>query len=320
MINPPRLLHLASAAFIALLPSTISAQEYPAKTIRFITSGVGSGADLLVRLMGAGISGPMGQQVVVENRGGLIGIETVVKAPPDGYTLLLQGNVIWLLPLMQNVSYDVARDLSPITLAGSTPNLIVVHPSLPAKTVKELIAIAKSKPGALNYSAAAPGNLSHLAGELLNAMGGINTVLVFYKSAGDALNALVRQEVHLSFPVAGAVTPYLKSGRLRALAVTSAKPSILAPDLPTAAAAGLPGYEAETLYGTFVPAGTPSAIVDRLNRELVKFLNAADAKEKMLNAGIEISGTTREQAAAKIKTDLALWGKVIKDAGIRITE
>ncbi|MBI3938375.1 MAG: tripartite tricarboxylate transporter substrate binding protein [Betaproteobacteria bacterium] len=309
---------IVAAGTMAFGTGLVSGLDYPTKPVRIITSGVGSGADLLVRLIAQAISGPLGQPVVVENRGGLIGIETVAKAPPDGYTVLLQGNVIWLLPLMQDVSYNPARDLSPVTLAGKTPQVIVVHPSLPATSIKELIALVKARPGEFNYAAAAPGNLSHLAGELFNAMAGVSMVRVTYKSAGATLAALMGREVQVSFPVAGAALPHLKSGKLKALAVASAQPSVLAPGLPTAAVSGLPGYEAETIFGMFVPAGTPPAIIDRLNKEIARFLDTADARERMLKAGIEVRGTSTEQAAARIKSDLRLWGKVIKEAGIRV--
>ena len=293
-------------------------QNYPTKPIRILTSAAGGGNDLIARLLAQGVTGPLGQPVIVENRIITASIEAVAKAPPDGYALLLGANTLWSLPFMQdNVPWDPVKDFSPITLATITPNVLVVHPSLPVKSVKELIALAKAKPGALNYSVGASGTAQHFAGELFKSMAGVKIVTINYKGGGPATNALIAGEVQVAFVSAASAAPFVKSGRLRALAVTSAQPTMLAPGLPTVAASGLPGYESVTLAGIFAPAKTPTAIINRLNQEFVRVLNGADFKEKLLNSGVEAAGNSPEQFAATIKADMTTVGKLIKDAGIR---
>ena len=305
-------------AMMILGASVVSGQEYPIKTIRIIPGEAGGGTDLAARLIAQGISGPLGQPVTVENRPSVIAIETVAKAPPDGYTLLLQGNVIWAQPLLRKVSYDPERDLSPITWATASPLVLVVHPSLPIKSVKQLIALAKARPGELNYSSGATGVPAHLAAELFKAMANVNIVRINYKGGAPAFNALITGEVQLTFGNAVPVAPYIKSGRLKGLAVTSAQPSALFPEIPTVAAAGLPGYESVTILGIFAPGGTPAAIINRLNQEIVRVLSMAEVKKRFLNEGLETVGSSPEQLAAAVKADTARIAKVIKDNRIRI--
>lgn len=294
------------------------AQNYPVKPIRIVMGQAGSGIDMVARVIAQGISAPLGQPVIVDNRAGTVAVEAVAKAPPDGYTLLFFGPTAWLAPfLLDTVPYDPVKDLSPITLAVTSPNTLVVHPSMPVKSVKELIALAKARPGELNYASGAAGSSNHLAAELFKAMAGVNIVRVAYKGVPLALNAVIGGQVEMSFPDAGTGSPHVKSGRIRALAVTSAKPSALAPGLPTLAGSGLPGYEAQLILGMFAPAGTPAALINRLNQEIVRVLNSADVKERLFNAGMETVGRPPEQFAATIKTEMAKWGKLIKDAGIR---
>jgi len=291
-------------------------QNYPNKLIRIVTSSPGSNNDWGARLIAQEITKTLGQSVIVENRGGL-GVEQVAKAPPDGYTLLFYGNTVWLLPFLRdNVPYDPVRDFSTITLAVTSPIVIVVHPALPVKSLRELIALAKARPGELNYAAGTIGASPHLATELFKAMAGINLVRVPYKGTGPSVIALVGGEVHLMFSGLGSVAPHLKSGRLRALAVATARPSALVPDLPTVAAAGVPGYEAASIIGMFAPARTPAAIISLLHQEIARALNRAEVKELFLNSGAEVVGSTPEEFAATIKADMARLGKVIKDAGI----
>lgn len=286
-----------------------------------VTSGVGGGADFIARLIAQGISGPLGQQVVADNRGGAGGIipgEILAKSPPDGYTLLFYGSTIWLAPLMrENTPYDAFRDFAPITLAGNSPSMIVVHPSLPVNSIRDLIALAKARPGQLNYGTSGTGSASHLAGELFTAMAGVNIVRVNYKGAAPAFNDVIAGHVQLTFGNAALVLPHLKSGRLKALAVTSLHRSALFPELPTVAAAGLPGYEADALFGMFAPAKTPRAVIDRLNQEVVRFLRTTDARERFLKAGVETIGSSPEELVDAMKSDIARIGKVIKDAGLR---
>lgn len=297
----------------------VSGQTYPNKPIRMVTSAAGGSADFAARLIAQGLTGDLGQQVVVDNRGGSVStsVGIVAKAPPDGYTLLLYASSLWIAPLLQQVPYDPVRDFSPIILAASSPYILVVHPAVPATSVKELIALAKAKMGELNYGSSGLGTANHLAAELFNAMAGVNIVHVPYKGAGPALNALIGGQLQLMFPSAGSVTSHIKSGRLRALGVTSAEPSALAPGLPTVAASGVPGYESLLIMGIFAPAGVPAALIKRLNQEIVKVLQKADVKEKLFNSGVEAVGGSPEQLAVSVKSEMARLGKVIKDAGIR---
>ena len=294
---------------------------FPARPVHIVTSEPGGGNDFAARLIAQGLTGPLGQPVVVDNRGGASGAiagETVAKAPPDGHLLLLYGSNIWLLPFLRDrVPYDPVKDLAPITLAVRAPNLLVVHPSLPVKSAQELIALARKRPGALNYGAGAVGSSSQIATELFKAMGKLDIVQISYKGNGIALNALIAGEVQLAFATPGSVAAHIKSGRLRALAVTSPQPSPLLPDLPTVASAGLPGYEATSIVGMFAPAKTPEAVIARLNQETVRVLNRAEIKERFLSSGVETVGSTPEEFGAVVKSEMARLGKVIRDANIR---
>lgn len=310
-----RLLTLSAA----LLPTGIvAAQTYPNKPIRVVTSEAGGGNDVQARLIAQGLTARLGQRIVVDNRpSGVIPGEIVSKAAPDGYTLLLYNNALWTGTLMQKVPYDAVKDFSPVVWVSRTPNVLVVNPSLPVKSVVELIALAKAKPGELNYASSGTGASNHLAGELFKAMAGVDIVRIAYKGAAQGLTDLLGGRVQLMFPTSVAVTPYMKSGQVRALAVTSAEPSRLAPGLPTMAAAGLPGYESIAIYGVFAPARTPRPIIDRLNEEIVRVLTAADLQEKFFNIGMEPVGGTPQQLAATIGSEMSKIGAVIKKAGIR---
>jgi tripartite-type tricarboxylate transporter receptor subunit TctC len=256
--------------------------------------------------------------VIVENRpSGPIPGEILSKASPDGYTLMFNGMSHWLLPFFQEkLPWDPVKDFTPISLTTTSPNILVVHPSVPVKSVKELIALAKSKPGALNYSSSGSGSATHLAAALFTSMAGVNMVRVPYKGSGPALNAVNAGEVQVMFPTPGGVGPLISSGRVRALGVTSAQPSALFPDLPTVAAT-VPGYEASSSNGIFAPAKTPVAIINRLHEEIVSVLNKAEVKQRLLSLGVEAVGSSPKQFAATLKADMSRLGKVIKDAGIR---
>ncbi len=258
--------------------------------------------------------------MVIENRGaasGVIAAQTTAKAPPDGFTLLLYSGFIWVLPYMKSVPYDPVTDLIPITWAASSANVLVINPALPARSVKDLIALAKAKPGVMSYASSGSGGTPHLAAELFKSMAGVNIVHVPYKGQAQALTDLISGQVQLMFPNAGAVAPHLRSGRVRGLAVTTAQPTPLAPGLPTIASSGLPGYESVVMFAMFAPAKTPPAVIERINQDAARALNKPDVKEKLLNAGIEAVGSTPAQLTAAIKTDMARWSKVIKDANIR---
>lgn len=307
------------AGLTVLGTGDVSGQSYPEKTIRIVAAAPGGVVDLTARQIAQGVSANWGHQVIVENRGGGAGFasELVAKAPPDGYTLLIYGRDIWIAQFLHNVRYDAVRDLAPITLAVRSPGILIVHPSLPVKSVKELIALAKAKPGELNYASGPTGSSIHLAAELFRAMAGVNIVRVAYKGSAQGLNDLIAGEVQLMFPTTASAAPHVKSGRLRALAVTGAEPSALAPGLPTVAASGLPGYEAVAMTGLFAPTGTPAALINRLNKETTRVLNRADVKEKLFSTGSEAVGTSPGQLAATMKAEIARLGQVIKAAGIR---
>jgi tripartite-type tricarboxylate transporter receptor subunit TctC len=297
-----------------------SAQAYPNKTIRIIANSAGSNGDLSARVIAQQLAVALGQPLIVDNHGGSIAIpgDLASKAAPDGYTLFFAPSGMWLLPFMQdNLPYDPVRDFAPVTLAGSAPGILVVQPSLGAKTIKEIIALAKAKPGALNFGNPTTGSTMHIAAELLKTMAGVNIVTVPYKGAAPTLVALLGDQIQLLFALAGPVAPHLKAGRLIAVAVSSPEPTVLAPGIPTISAAGLPGFNVVLTQGLFAPAKTPAAIVQRLNQETVRVLNRPDVKEKFLSTGTDISFSTPEEFAATIKSEMSVLGKVIKDANIR---
>ena len=239
-----------------------SGQAFPTKPIRLLASRIGGGGDFTARLIANDLTPRLGQQVIVDNRpGGLAPGEIVAKAAPDGHTLMLAGIVIWLSPFMRSLMpFDPVRDFAPITLAATTPNVLVAHPSLGVKSVRELIALAKQKPGALNYATSGSGNSNHIAGELFKAMAGVDLVRVNYRGAALALNDVLSGRVETMFATVAAATPHVAAGKLIALAVTSPQPSALMPGVPTVAASGLPGYESASTLGVFAPAATPAAI------------------------------------------------------------
>jgi len=299
-----------------LIANNTFGQDYPNKTIRLVTSPAGGGGDFLARMIAQGISGPLTQAVIVDNKpSGLVG-ETVASAPPDGYTMLLLGNILWFEPLMQKVSYDPLRDFAPIAMVGQTPNVLVVHPMLPVKSVNELLVLAKLRPGELNYASTGVGSISELAAELFNSMAAVRIVGVPYKGAAPALNAAIGGEVQVMFVTAASVIPHVKSGRLKALAVTSAEPSVLVPGMPTVSASGLPGYESVTTYGMLAPAKTPASSINRLNQEILRTINKVDMKSKFVDIGVEVAGSSPEGLAFKMKAEMASMGKIIKDASI----
>jgi tripartite-type tricarboxylate transporter receptor subunit TctC len=309
----------STAVLFALLiwPSMVAAQQsYPTKPIRVVTTEPGSSLDLTARYVAQGISGPLGQQVIVDNRR-VNSIEIVAKAQPDGYTLLAYGSPIWIMPMLREVTFDPVKDFAPITLAATSPNVLAIHPAVAATSVKELIALAKSRPGALNYGSSVTGGTPHLAAELFKSLAGVDVVRVAYKGVAVAVTDLIGGQLQMMFPVVPSAIPHVKTGKLRALAVSSAQPSALAPGLSTMAASGLPGYELVAVYGMFAPARTPVALLERLNREMVRGINTPEMKAQFLIAGAEVVGSTQQAFAAFIKADMARMSKVIKDAGIR---
>jgi len=284
-----------------------------------LVSGIAGSSNFAARLIADGLSSSLGQQVVVDGREGGVTVSTIAaQAKPDGYTLLLNGSALWLSPFMRSSTpYDPVRDFSPIALTNRVPNLVVVHPSLPARSIRDLISLAKAKPGELNCAAGNLGTSNHLAAELFKAMAGVNIASIPYKGAAPALNDLIGGHVHLMFPSASSAVPHVKAGRLRALAVTAAQPTALAPGLPTVSASGVPGYESVAIFGVFAPAKTPGTIISQLNREIVKALNDAEVKNRFFNAGSDVVGGSPQEFAEAVKSEMIKWGKVIKDAGIR---
>ena len=312
---------IARAAGAAMLSAAAGAwaQPYPAKPIRIVTAEAGGGSDIVARLIGQGLNAAWGKPVVIDNRGGgVVAGEIVSRAPADGYTLLYYGSTLWLLPLIRrDVPYDTRRDFIPVIQAVSTPAVLVVHPGVPAKSVQELITLAKAAPGKLNYGSAALGTATHMSAELFKYMAGVNIVRVPYRGTGTALNDLFGGQVQMMFAVASSVAPHIKAGKLRALAVTTAQPSPAFPDLPTIAAAGVPGYEAVQFSGLFAPANTPQPVIERLNKEIRNVLLRPESRERMTNSGADVIAGSPREFADSIAKDVTLLGKVIRGAGIR---
>jgi tripartite-type tricarboxylate transporter receptor subunit TctC len=296
------------------------AQDYPSKPIRFLTTGIGGSTDLAARTVALGLTESTGWNVVVDNRGStIVACDLAAKAPPDGYTILVITDGLWRGPLFQKMPFDPVRDFAPITLVSRSPNILVVHPALPVKTVKELIALAKARPGELNYGAGAIGASTHLASEMFKVMAGVDIVHVPYKSSGGAVTPLLSGQLQVMFGTTGTVMTHVKSGRVRALAISTAQPSALAPGLPTIAAAGnLPGYESAATAGVFAPAGASPAIIKRLHEEINRVLARPQAKERFFNQGVEIVGATPQETAAFVKSDMATTARIIKQARIPV--
>jgi tripartite-type tricarboxylate transporter receptor subunit TctC len=314
---------IACACAIAVaLPSV--AQTYPAKAIRMIVPfPPGGTTDILGRIAGQKITEALGQQVIIDNRagaGGNIGTELVAKSPPDGYTLLTDpGSTLTINPsLFSKLSFDPLKDFAPITILAAVPNMLEVHPSLPVKNVRELIALAKTKPGQLNYASTGAGQSTHLSMELFKTMAGIDLNHIPYKGSAPALTDLLGGQVSLMFDNMPSSLPHVKAGKLRALAVSTLKRSPTMPQLPTVAESGLPGFEVSVWFAVLAPAGTPREVVNKLNAVLVKALQAPDVKERLASQGAEAVGNTPEQFSAQMKRDLVKWAKVVKDSGAKL--
>lgn len=319
MLLPRLIASLFSSGLMVIGMDIAVGQDYPTKPIRMLVSEPGGAGDFTARLIAAPLALSFGQQLIIDNRpGAFTSGRLAANAAPDGYTLLFVASNLWLQPfLRENVPFDPVKDFSPITLVTTSPLIVVVHPSVAANSIKELIALAKAKPGALNYGSGNTASSSHLGPELFKSMTGVNIVRVPYKGAGPALNALVAGEVQLMIVSAGASMPHVKSGKLRPLAVTSAQPSALLPGLPTVAQSGLTGYEFAQTLGVLAPARTPATIINRLNREIARAIHQPDVKQKFFVAGVEPVGSSSVAFAALIKSDMVRLGKVIRDAGIR---
>jgi len=299
------------------------AQAYPSKPIRYIVPfPAGGGQDLVVRALAPRMSEALGQTVIVDNRPGaatMVGAELAAKSPPDGYTVFNGSNTTLAINpnLYSKVPYDPIKDFVAVTQIASLPNLLVVHPSLPVRTVKELAALARNRPGQLNYGSSGTGTPAQLAGVMFGDEARAKLVHVPYRGSSQALTALISGETQMMFGSMTSTLPFVKSGRLRAIAVTGAKRSLAAPDVPTVAEAAFPGFEAVTWYGLFVPAGTPAAIVSKLNAEVVKILRAPDFRDWLVAQGADPVGSTPDELAAFVKTELVKYAKIVKDSGMR---
>jgi tripartite-type tricarboxylate transporter receptor subunit TctC len=317
----PRLPVWIFPAIVAVLDADVACgQAWPVRPIRILTTGLAGSTDLAARTVAQGLVDSAGWNVVVDNRGStIVSSDMVAKAPPDGYTILVITDGLWRGGFFQKMPFDPVKDFAPITLVSRSPNILVVHPALPVKSVKELIALAKARPGELNYGAGAIGASTHLASELFKVMAGVDIVHVPYKSTGGAVVPLLSGQLQLMFGTTATVTTHIRSGKLRALAISTAQPSALAPGLPTVAVAGnLPGFESAATAGVFVPAATSPAIVKRLHEEVIRVLARPDVKERFFNQAVDIVGGTPQETAAFIKADMATTARIIKEAGIRV--
>jgi len=314
---------LAFNLALLVAAAAAQAQPYPAKPIRLIVPfPAGGPTDVTARIISPKISEALGQNIIIENRGGassIIGSDIVAKSPPDGYTLLIATATNTInVSLIPKIPYDMVRDFEPVGQLFITTSILTAHPSLPVKSVKELVALAKARPGQLTYGSAGNGSPSHLAGELLKTMSGIDLLHVPYKGGGPAAIEQVAGQVQLAFLSAPAVVPFIKNGRLRALAVTNAKRSLVLPELPTIAEAGLPGYESEGWSGIFAPAKTPAAVIQRLYNEFATAVRDNDVRAKLIAAGTEPALTTSEELGKKVRDEIARWSKVVKASGMKI--
>jgi tripartite-type tricarboxylate transporter receptor subunit TctC len=316
----PALIVTAGCA-LATLASAAHAQAYPAKPVRMIAaSSPGSAVDIVARIVAQKFGEQIGQQVIVDNRagaGGNLGAELAARAAPDGYTLFM-GTPAHAINtgLYRKLNYDLVRDFAPVSQITSGQYVVVVHPSLPVKSIAQLIALARAKPGALNYASAGSGNATHLAGELFASATGVKLVHVPYKGSGPAVTDLVGGQVQLMFGNLTAVLPQVKSGRIRALAVTGKARAAAAPELPTVIEAGVPDYVVTSWFGVLAPAAIPRELVMRLNADLARTMGAPDVRDRLAGEGAEPTVGTPEQFAAFIKNEIAQWTRVIRNAGI----
>ena len=311
------------AIFLLLVPALASAQAYPVRPIRLIApSSPGSGIDIVSRIVAQKLSEQMGQQVVVDNRAGAagnLGAELAAKAPADGYTLFMSSPAHAInTGLYHKLNYDLVRDFAPVSLLTIGHYCVVVHPSLPVQSVKELIALARARRGQLNYASAGAGNSNHLAGALFLKMAHIEMVHVPYKGSGPALTDLVGGQVQVMFSNLTPALPYVRTKRLRALAVSGEKRSAIMPELPTVREAGVPGYRVVTWFGLMTPAGVSPEIVARLQRESMTVMRSPDVRDKLAGEGAEPIGGTSEQFAAFIASEITQWVNVIRDVGVSV--
>lgn len=309
-------------ASVAATPSSLAAEAYPARPIRLIFPYAPSGgADGITRALAQKLGAAWGRPVVVDSRPGantVVGTEIAARAPPDGYTILLVAASLTINhSLRRNLPYDATRDFAPITQLVSQPHVLVVHPSFPAKSISELIALARAKPGQLNFGSSGTGSGQHFSGELFKAMAGVDLVHIPYKGGGPALTDLLGAQINLIFSTLLGALPHVKSGRLQAIAVSTARRSSVLPNVPTVAESGVPGFESSSWYGLLAPAGTPGEIVAKLNREIVRIVHTPEMRDWIANDGAEAVGSTPAAFAALIKSEIEKWSRVIRTVGIK---
>jgi tripartite-type tricarboxylate transporter receptor subunit TctC len=313
---------LAASWMLAAGAPAAAQPQYPVKTVRMVVGyPPGGPTDLLARVVSQKLAEFWGQQVIVDNRpgaSGMIGAEQVARAAPDGHTLLMVPVTFAVIPsMLPKMPYDTERDLAPVAQVAAAPFILVVHPTLPVKTVKDLVALARSRPGQINYASASPGGMPHLAGELFNGMAGVRMVHIPYKGAAPATTDLVGGHVLLMFNNMLSAMPHVKSGRLRAVAVTSARRSGALPELPTIAET-LPGYEASGWYGSFAPAATPRELIAKINGDMNRAMRLPEVAQRLAGDGVEAVNVTPEQFATYLRQEVAKWGKVARAAGAKM--
>ncbi len=312
-----------SAAGFALQPLPAAAQAYPSQTVKLISPWPPGGSnDTFSRLIASRLSPALGQPVIVENRPGAtgtLGVGQVARAPADGYTIVMGSSPTHATAaaIYPTLTYDPVRDFAPVTMVGTVSNVLVVHPSVPAKTVRELIALAKQSPGTLTFSSSGNGSSQHLSGEMFKVMAGVDMLHVPYKGAAPAVADILAGHVKLGFHNMPDVVPHLKTGGLRAIAVTAARRAAALPDVPTIAESGVPGYAAEVWFGVFAPAGTPRPVIDRLHSEISRALADTEIKGKLDALGNEVSGMGPDAFAAYVKTEVTRWAEIVRKAGVK---
>ena len=321
--NAPGAIFIA-AAVLTVAAGTCQAQAWPAKPVRLIVPfAPGGGTDFVGRLLAQRLAGPLGQPVIVDNRpgaGGMIGADLAAKSAPDGYTLVLgsPGSLTINPNIQPRMPYDTLRDFAPVALATVSPFTLVVHPSLPVTSVQTLIALARARPGQLNYGSAGTGSVAHFSTEQFKSLTRVDLVHIPYKGSSPAVTDLISGQLQVMFENLPIILPHRKAGRLRALAVGTRARSAIVPDLPTMDEAGVRGYESSTSFGILAPAGTPAAIVERLNGEIARILASADVKERLTAMGLEPAGGAPSRYAAHLKDELAKYARIVKAAGIRL--
>jgi tripartite-type tricarboxylate transporter receptor subunit TctC len=315
---------LAAAMAALAVPAAHAQQKFPEKPIRFIVPfPPGGGNDILARAMAPKLGDALGQPVVIDNKGGAggnLGTDLAAKAPADGYTIVIASNQVTMNPYLYTAKlpFDIEKDFAPVALAASVPMVLVVHPSVPAQNVKELIAVAKRDAGKLNYSTPGAGTPQHIAFEVFNHAAGVKVTHVPYKGTGPAIADLIGGQVQSAFGTMASVEPHIKAGKLRALAVATPKRSQAMPDVPTVAEAGLPGFDVSLWYSILAPAGTPRPIVARLSAEVEKALNAPDNRQRLAQQGFEVSYLNPDEMTQLMKRDLGRWEKSLKAIGLKL--